>query len=534
VTGSDITDDNARLGITYTNVHRVMQVGARTYDSYRWESCIKPFDKVSVFKRHYEAKAISLGQGEEEIIRIDFKEKPGSPDRKGKGLMVGTAYVRAADKCLLRFDGNVLYQFMQAGLSRVPEEIKFSMQYDYSRGFAELSSLSIEGGGEFQPNVLSHLSTLRYRTILFHIPNDSLERQKEYRLETDMMAAVQKAGYDSQLWNRYEVIRRTEKEERIVFGENLMAHRRTKAKDGQDYIPHMDSTENPRLSELLQRHKRFATLIPQEKLYVHMDNTCYFQGDTIWFAAYTRKTNTDRPSDMSKVLYVELLNHDGYLVERKMLKITDGRADGFFALNQNHAYSGYYELRAYTRWQLNWGVTERPHSLRSRRWFISEEAERNFFRDYEKLYSRVFPVFDRPDTAGDHTPRMTLRPLRRPAYRREGESPLRLTLYPEGGNLVQGLPCRVAFEACRENGEWVEGTLSLAENDVQTGHAIATQHRGRGSFNITPGADKAQRVQFTSKDGERVTATLPRAESSGASLNVVRQGADWTMHCRLS
>ena len=530
VTGSDITDDNARLGITYTNVHRVMQVGARTYDSYRWESCIKPFDKVSVFKRHYEAKAISLG----EIIRIDFKEKPGSPDRKGKGLMVGTAYVRAADKCLLRFDGNVLYQFMQAGLSRVPEEIKFSMQYDYSRGFAELSSLSIEGGGEFQPNVLSHLSTLRYRTILFHIPNDSLERQKEYRLETDMMAAVQKAGYDSQLWNRYEVIRRTEKEERIVFGENLMAHRRTKAKDGQDYIPHMDSTENPRLSELLQRHKRFATLIPQEKLYVHMDNTCYFQGDTIWFAAYTRKTNTDRPSDMSKVLYVELLNHDGYLVERKMLKITDGRADGFFALNQNHAYSGYYELRAYTRWQLNWGVTERPHSLRSRRWFISEEAERNFFRDYEKLYSRVFPVFDRPDTAGDHTPRMTLRPLRRPAYRREGESPLRLTLYPEGGNLVQGLPCRVAFEACRENGEWVDGTLSLVENDVQTGHAIATQHRGRGSFSITPRVDKAQRVQFTSKDGERVTATLPRAESSGASLNVVRQGADWAMHCRLS
>ncbi|MEE1147445.1 MAG: hypothetical protein UHS32_11835, partial [Bacteroidaceae bacterium] len=119
-------------------------------------------------------------------------------------------------------------------------------------------------------------------------------------------------------------------------------------------------------------------------------------------------------------------------------------------------------------------------------------------------------------------------------YRREGESPLKLTLYPEGGNLVQGLPCRVAFEACRENGEWVEGTLSLVENDVQTGHAIATQHRGRGSFSITPGADKAHRVQFTSKDGERVTATLPRAESSGASLNVVRQGADWTMHCRLS
>lgn len=51
--------------------------------------------------------------------------------------------------------------------------------------------LSSEGGGEFDPNVLSHLSTLRYRTILFHIPNDSLEREKEYRLETDMMADAQ-------------------------------------------------------------------------------------------------------------------------------------------------------------------------------------------------------------------------------------------------------------------------------------------------------------------------------------------------------
>ena len=29
-------------------------------------------------------------------------------------------------------------------------------------------------------------------------------------------------------------------------------------------------------------------------------------------AAYTRKTSTDTPSDVSGVLYVELLNHNGY------------------------------------------------------------------------------------------------------------------------------------------------------------------------------------------------------------------------------
>jgi len=43
----------------------------------------------------------------------------------------------------------------------------------------------------------------------------------------------------------------------------------------------------------VERLTAFGKTIPQEKVYVHMDNTCYFQGDTIWFAAYTRQT-TDR------------------------------------------------------------------------------------------------------------------------------------------------------------------------------------------------------------------------------------------------
>ena len=44
------------------------------------------------------------------------------------------------------------------------------------------------------------------------------------------------------------------------------------------------------LMPLVERLTAFGKRIPQEKVYVHMDNTCYFQGDTIWFAAYTRQT----------------------------------------------------------------------------------------------------------------------------------------------------------------------------------------------------------------------------------------------------
>ena len=107
-----------------------------------------------------------------------------------------------------------------------------------------------------------------------------------------------------------------------------------------------------------KRQAVFGQTIPQEKVYIHMDNTCYTIGDTIWFSAYIRQTTDDRPSCVSGVLYVELLNHDGYLVERKLIEMKEGRGHGNFSLNQSVLYAGFYELRAYTRWQLNWGRFE--------------------------------------------------------------------------------------------------------------------------------------------------------------------------------
>ena len=97
------------------------------------------------------------------------------------------------------------------------------------------------------------------------------------------------------------------------------------------------------LNSLAERLERFGREIPQEKVFVHMDNTCYFLGDTIWFSAYTRQTNTDEPSKVSNVLYAELLNEDGYLVERKLIELKEGHGNGYFALSQPLMYSGFYD-----------------------------------------------------------------------------------------------------------------------------------------------------------------------------------------------
>ena len=79
-------------------------------------------------------------------------------------------------------------------------------------------------------------------------------------------------------------------------------------------------------------------------------------------------------------------------MERKLIEMHEGRGNGFFALNKQIQYSGFYELRAYTRWQLNWGRKEHPHNSYTSEWFMDKEAEQDYYRDYEKLYSRFFPV----------------------------------------------------------------------------------------------------------------------------------------------
>ena len=185
----------------------------------------------------------------------------------------------------------------------------------------------------------------------------------------------------------------------------------------------------------------FGIGLPQEKVYLHLDNTCYFVGDTIWYKGYVTRSDKGTLTDLSKILYVELLTPDGFLVERQQLEMPNGTANGAFVLTDS-LYAGYYELRAYTRWMLNFGQYEHPHAQWSEDAFYNKEMAKDFFRDYEKLYSRVFPVYDKPKETGHYTKDMTLRPLRRYFKARKGKPELELKFYPEGGNLVSGTDCK--------------------------------------------------------------------------------------------
>lgn len=273
--------------------------------------------------------------------------------------------------------------------------------------------------------------------------------------------------------------------------------------------------------EWTERLKKFGTSLQQEQVFIHMDNTCYFLGDTLYYKAYVR-TSDGKPSRLSNVLYVELFNQDGYLVKRQLTELENGQGNGSVALLDT-LYGGYYELRAYTRWQLNWGEYEHPHVKQSsgNEWFLSNYMEPQYFRDYEKLYSRVFPVYDKPKTPGDYECFMTMRPLRR-QFKADGELPKGdVQMYPEGGHLVAGVPCRIAFEANNEEGMHLEGKLSVVDKSGKEVASASTELRGRGSFEFTPEAGGSYTANFVWKTG-KAEKNLPKVEADGVALKVTQ------------
>lgn len=252
-------------------------------------------------------------------------------------------------------------------------------------------------------------------------------------------------------------------------------------------------------------------ICPQEKVYIHLDNTAYFEGETIWFAANVVDASTGL-EPASKVLYVELLSPTGVVLRQQKLKIVDGRCHGSFplidadvkeavALRGALPYpSGYYQIRAYTRSMLTY--------------------------DAATIFSRVIPVYEAPDRDGHYD-----NPLMAPYDNYERDRPeeahsqrlhdLNVTYFPEGGNLVVGVPCRIAYKMVDNHGMGVD-VDSIHDS---RGHIvpILCQHRGMGVVALPGHYIGRGSLTFFVGDTKKSFA-LPAASRQGYSLSFHQEG----------
>ena len=238
--------------------------------------------------------------------------------------------------------------------------------------------------------------------------------------------------------------------------------------------------QTEQLFEKFKTAARFDYNYPREKVYVHFDNTAYLTGDTIWYKAYVVRASSLKPTTLSKVLYVELLNADGQNVVNQVLRIDSmGTAQGAFPLGDT-VYPGYYEVRAYTREMVNWGKYA--------------------------CFSRVLPVFtdENPQHKKQHgldldlsqlsiplpEPRKTVTIGQPRPYGMTTNKKRMLDFYPEGGERVKGVEQLIAFKLTDGTGLPVEDTLSIFYADGRLCTTTQPLHDGMGTFLLPADFDK--------------------------------------------
>ena len=276
-------------------------------------------------------------------------------------------------------------------------------------------------------------------------------------------------------------------------------------------------TENDiaRLVTYAARINYFNRMCPQEKVYLHLDNTAYFQGETIWYSAYVTD-DTGNPEPASKVLYVEFLSPTGVILKQHKLKIENGHCHGSFtlvdtsvkeAINRRGAVnipSGYYQIRAYTRSMLNF--------------------------DDAAIFSRVIPVYKFPEREGHYENPVVgeypYREVNRPKPPDQKLKGVTIDFYPEGGHLIADIPCNVAFKATDDNG------LGINIDNIRTVDGrnipLSPQHRGMGRFEWL--TQKGGEQVFVTVGGKEYRCTLPIAETQGCALHLMQKNGNVVVH----
>ena len=418
---------------------------------------------------------------------------------------------------LLRFEGTIYDVGAIVTYSGIDErttiDVNVSINYQHKNGFTEVSDITSSSANE----------DVQFHTVLTNIEEYHLPVSPGKKIFRNFVNTIEEVGSNPEVENRFTFIRRTDEEMALLQDDETMnqsAQETTrKTEEGMALLPKLEQLTDT-VGPLSYIHKAmlFGQVYPQEKVYLHLDNTGYFVGETIWMKAYVIRTDEESRTDQSKVLYVELLNPSGDVVEQRKLPIVNGEAYGDIKVD-SIMITGFYELRAFTRNMTNWGT--------------------------QACYSRVIPIFRKPAQEGDYSnptidklsyrhrlnnERLTSADMTndnivdmnsnesRNKEEKEKRKALHLRFYPEGGSLVEGLPSRVAFTATHE-GQPVKVSGYLTDSNGNHLGSISTGTDGKGLFSVKSGGKASRAVVHMAGDKE-LTFDLPSAEPSGCTMTV--------------
>ena len=103
-----------------------------------------------------------------------------------------------------------------------------------------------------------------------------------------------------------------------------------------------------------------------------------------------------------------------------------------------------------------------------------------------------------------------------------------VAIYPEGGDLVVGLPCRVYVEAKTPAKKPADLEAAVVDDGGTQVATFKTEHEGRGRVSFTPAKGRSYSLKILAPSGIKTTYALPKAKDGGAVIasasDIVKRG----------
>ncbi|MDD2525754.1 MAG: hypothetical protein PHH63_05510, partial [Bacteroidales bacterium] len=267
-----------------------------------------------------------------------------------------------------------------------------------------------------------------------------------------------------------------------------------------------------------ERINGLATLMVKnypEKIYVQTDKPIYSPNDTVWYKIWMLQSGTLFPTQKSRIVYVDLINEQNLVVGSKKYIVNTGNSNGEFILPKEFQKSGLYRIRAYTRWQKNFGDSayfEKVIPIWDNQKNPSDEKP--YVAELNALGERVFVS---QKEIQKRKQKETEAQLQRKEQMEKRAFDLDVQFLPEGGTLVAGLPSRVAFKALSPDGRSVPVEGVVLDQEGKEILSFSSEHKGMGSFLLVPEKNK----KYTARLFNNQSIALPAVEQQGVGLSVL-------------
>jgi hypothetical protein len=264
------------------------------------------------------------------------------------------------------------------------------------------------------------------------------------------------------------------------------------------YNPVYSQSYTPKQIVLADRIESAALNAPEELAYIQTSKDIYETGEDLWFKVYLLDNQTLIPSLRSKTLYLQLLEKTNKKPAwEEKYEILNGFSNGSIPISGSLA-EGEYLLTAYTQFSFYGDSTEfkavKLVKIIKDIATQSEDTVNSEKTDQQKSGSRKDKV-------------------------------IQFNVFPEGGDLISGIRCKLAFKAVNRNGEPVEITGNLYENDIPV-LSFASMHAGMGFIYFVPDQNKKYFIKLQ-KPAVDTAYYLPEILPEGMAMALVSGNAEY-------